>query len=908
MVRGERQQMNNSKQQIVGCKWMLYSCMGMFWFFLSLLPITQAFEITAEDRQKIISFANKNHLLADPDARLTPATALRQLMDAGDSKQNFKLSVGQSWVYTPLINRSEQLDWVIRSNNTLFEELDFYLHCQGQPLQALHRPNLGLRHPQFLTAYFIPIVLPKQTNCGLLQRMRVSASSQPRTYLMAAPLAVEQSSLGTALTLIGIGIALGLIVYNFLLFLSIRSSTYLIYTIYACLHLSAILLLSIKPESLISLFDNARQALRFLSVSMMIFLFWFSLKFMQPGLEAARHDPNKQGLYRSSQVLVFLSLLAMFVMLLFSLWTLFLPDIFLHTNRILSYIYIVSSLLIPLLALTVALSGYKPAWVFLPAWTILLVSHVITLLDWLGYLDLYGWERILATMAADLEMVLLSIALGMNLKSSYQARDREQLARKHAKLLVEQQERFISTLSHEIRTPLHAMLGATHLLGRTELSTKQQELWSTTHYAAESMYALVDNLLDRAQFKQAKLLEKHEVFDPQRLLDALVQLLRHRAQEKQLPIHLHTCGLPPHLLGNPVLLRRMLINLISNAIKYTEIGEIQVWVEWQAAQQNLWVSVKDTGCGLSTEQLAHIETRFNRGVEALYSQHASSGLGLPICFEMVNAVGGQLKLSSELGRGTEARFNLSMRVPHSMSIPNHQPAANSRLLKILIVDDLASNRMLACEILKAAGHQVYEASDGQEALVLLQKQPFDLILSDLRMPHLDGIQLLKQIRQQYSAEELAVILSSAHFASGECEQLLAMAANACLAKPYTPEALIAAIQGNADPALLATPAAEISGIEKIQTHWGEEKTAILLNLYRTQVDEDRQKIRQGLKEQQAAPIRIAAHRIVSASRALGLHDNAEAALLIETYQEHQSSIDWDSFAQIIEHQLNRIKV
>lgn len=877
---------------------------GILWTFLSLLQAAQALEITDDFRQTIISFAGKNQVLYDPDASFTPETALARITATNYLSDDANLVAGQSWVYTPLLNRSGQLNWVVRSNNTLVDELDFYLHCQGQTLQALPRPVLGLRSPQILTAYFVPIVLPNDVRCGFLQRIKASAESHVRAYLMVAPVAAGQASLHTALSLTGIGIALGLIIYNFLLFFSIRSSTYLVYVIYACLHLSLMLLLSIKPESLVELFESARQAVRFLSLSMMVFLFWFSLKFMQPGIAAARDDVSKRSLYRVLQVLVFLSLLAAMVMLLSALLNLFWPDFFFDKRKILSYIYIISSLLIPLLALTVALSGYKPAWVFLPAWTILLTSHLIALLDWLGYIDLYGWESILAMLAANLEMVILSIALGMSLRSSYRARDRAQLAREHAELLVEQQERFISTLSHEIRTPLHAMLGATDLLGRTDLSTQQQELWSTTHYAAESMYALVDNLLDRAQFKQAKLLEKNETFDPQRLLEALVQLLRHRATEKKLQIHLHTRDLPNYLLGKPILLRRMLINLLSNAIKYTEAGEIQVWVEWQVDQQNLLVSVKDTGCGLSTEQLAHIETRFNRGIEALYSQHASSGLGLPICFEMMRAAGGHLNLISELGQGTEARFNLAMSLPNPMMAEKSKAAGNNRPLAVLVVDDVASNRMLASEALKSAGHKVWQANNGQEALALLQDQAFDLVLSDLRMPHLDGIQLLEKIRQQHSLDELAVILTSAHFATGQAEQLLALGVTACLAKPYTPEALMEAIQGAGQAVAASVPEKET--FETIKLRWGDEKTSMLLTLYQAQVNEDMQRIRKGLEQQDESCIRVAAHRIVSASRALGLHTNAEAALQIETCEENQPVLEWKYFGQIIDHHLGLI--
>lgn len=129
--------MNRSKRQTVGWKWMLYVCVGVLWMFLSFLPVVHALELTDENRQTIVSFAGKNQVLYDPDASLTPELALARITATGYESAGSSLAIGQSWIYTPLLNRSVQSDWVVRSNNTLFDELDFYLHCQGQTLQAL---------------------------------------------------------------------------------------------------------------------------------------------------------------------------------------------------------------------------------------------------------------------------------------------------------------------------------------------------------------------------------------------------------------------------------------------------------------------------------------------------------------------------------------------------------------------------------------------------------------------------------------------------------------------------------------------------------------------------------------------------------------------------------------------------
>lgn len=516
-------------------------------------------------------------------------------------------------------------------------------------------------------------------------------------------------------------------------------------------------------------------------------------------------------------------------------------------------------------------------------------------------MDLHGLGMTYALLAAALEMVLLSIALGIAIKDTQAARDSAQLASENAELRMQQQEKFVSTLSHEIRTPLHAMLGSTTLLGRTALSDKQKDYWSTTHYAAESMYALVDNLLDRTQAKQAEITDNNTTFNPQFLLEAMIRLLRNRAEEKQLTLHLHTRELPKYLLGKPIVLRRMLINLISNAIKYTGSGMIAVSARWLANRHELHITVEDTGRGMSPAQLAQVKARFNLGVESLYSQDASSGLGLPICFEMIKAAGGHLSLDSQPEQGTQAHFYLKLSLPTAtdqLATPNRE---NSQPLKVLVVDDIASNRMITYELLVAVGHTVTQAEDGKQALQLLQEHTFDTVLSDVRMPGMDGFALLAALRQHYSPAKLQVIMTSAHFDAQQRAQLLAMGADACLAKPYTPTELLASLQKTVPDNQSNTLADNT--FSRLKEHLGDEKTAQVLALYQAQLQEDIARIQQATEEQDINKLRVAAHRIVSASRALGLHHNAESALQLETFQEHAPVSDWGSFNALIAQQL-----
>ncbi|MEZ5537830.1 MAG: response regulator [Thiolinea sp.] len=864
-----------------------------------------ALEITADFLQKNSVDLSKEALtLHDPDNVFEPE-AVAERMSQPDFRSDERMPAGkQYWFYIPLINRTQTARWSIRSDEPLAIELDFYLHCRGQGLQFFPRPALGFDSPNLATTQFVPITLPTDTDCGLLQRARNSLFDAIRISLVPYAEMAWQSNLKTTLALLGMGVVIGLILYNFLLYLSLRNNMYLLYITYAALHLTAAVLISFNPEPLGNLLASSRHVLRGLGNLTIIFFILFTLRFMQPGIQQLRVNPTKRSLFIWVNTFIYIGWLIITLNLLILLATIFYPDSIAPLTRVNNSTYLAALLLVPLISLLVAIGGYKPAWVFLPAWTILAAGHILFVLDGLRIMELQGLGATYAALAAALEMVLLSIALGMTLRDSQKARDRAKLARENAELRMAQQEKFVSTLSHEIRTPLHAMLGSTTLLGRTPLSDKQKDYWNTTHYAAESMYALVDNLLDRTQAKQARLTDKHTVFEPQRLLEAMIRLLRSRAEEKDLSLTLQMEALPNYLDGNPVILRRVLINLISNAVKYTDKGDVTVHATWLAKQSELHVTIKDSGRGMSTQQLRQVHQNFNMGVEALYSQNASSGLGLPICFEMLQEAGGKLELDSQPGQGTSVHFSLPMQLATLPVVPvgvtdNTETAesAEELALVVLVVDDVETNRMVARELLESTGHQVSTAEGGKQALALMQKQDFDAVLSDVRMPEMDGAQLLEQLRRQYSPEELIVVMTSAHFDQQQRSDLLTLGANACLAKPYTLSGLLAALQY---PELQNTEATAANTLTNIRKRLGDEKSAQLLTLYQSQLQQDIACISDAANRHDGHNIRVAAHRIVSASLALGLTDNAAAAAQIEHFEEGLSEPDWDAFNQLIE--------
>ena len=558
-------------------------------------------------------------------------------------------------------------------------------------------------------------------------------------------------------------------------------------------------------------------------------------------------------------------------------------------------IYIVCSLYIPVLSLSIALAGFRPAWVFLTAWSILIGSNILGTLDLMGAIELNGWAKVIAILGASLEMMILSIALGLSVRASQKAKDQAQLERQNAEFMMAQKERFFSTLSHEIRTPLHAILGANSLLGKTQLSDKQKNYWDSTHYAAVSMVAIVDNLLDRAELHEGHSLEQDSVFDAERLLQAMVQLLKPRAEEKNVELLLETESLPDKLLGKPLVVRRLLINLIGNAIKYTERGQIKVQVKWLSELECLNIAVQDTGCGIAEDQLQGLTERFNRSLESHYSQDASSGLGLAICYEMINSCGGQLTIDSELGKGTIVTAKMNMQASakeHSSEHSNETKVINDFSdqhldeYHVLVVDDVASNRMIAQEIIEGLGCQVITADDAYQALAFLETQTIDLVFSDLRMPEMSGEALYLTIKETAMKEYPKFILTSAHFNQKQIEQLEEQGIDLCLPKPYSPEQLEQAIVQ-----LLGKSLINDSNSLPIKARLGESKYQQLIALFMQQLEQDIGRINQALEDNQWRELNIAAHRIVSASRALSIDDIALIASQLEEMTMTDDQVD-----------------
>jgi len=348
---------------------------------------------------------------------------------------------------------------------------------------------------------------------------------------------------------------------------------------------------------------------------------------------------------------------------------------------------------------------------------------------------------------------------------------------------------FLAKMSHEIRTPMNGVLGMTELLQRTELSPKQQRFVHTVHRSGESLLSIIDDILDFSKIEAGKLVLEHIPFDLRQVIDDVVALFANGIQRKAIEF---TCRIahdvPQHVRGDPVRLRQILTNLLNNATKFTERGEISVDVSCPAAGQ-LRLEVRDTGIGMAPEAAAAVFQPFRQADSTTSRKYGGTGLGLAIIKQLVEMMGGNIVLHSVPGQGSSFAVTVVVDKVSPEDAPS-APAPRVALdaLHVLIVDDHATNRHILLQHAIEWQMAAASAADGAEALGLLQGalrggRPFDLAIIDMRMPVMDGAELVRAIKADAGMAALKIIMLSSLDASAELRQVTALGVEYCLTKP-----------------------------------------------------------------------------------------------------------------------------
>ncbi len=373
-------------------------------------------------------------------------------------------------------------------------------------------------------------------------------------------------------------------------------------------------------------------------------------------------------------------------------------------------------------------------------------------------------------------------------------------AREQAEAASQAKTHFLTTMSHEIRTPLNAVIGAINLLQQTPLVPAQQQLADIIFSGSEILLTTISDILDISQIEAGQLELAFEPLDLHQVVQVTLTLLQEAAAQKRLQLSSWIDpSAPRHIIGDATRLKQILINLINNAIKFTDVGSINVRVESvvldpSSHRYQILFTVQDTGIGIPPEKLDLIFQPFQQADNSTTRQYDGSGLGLAICRYLCEQMGGQIRVTSQLQLGSTFTFTIQATAIENTVIQlldAHKPKLGP--LQVLIVEDNSMNQMVVKLMTQSLGHTCELVSNGIEALAALGSNTYDLILMDIQMPDMDGLTATRMIRDRYGFQPFIVGLSASAFEDSR-QRAMTAGMNDYLTKPLRLEALSATLQ------------------------------------------------------------------------------------------------------------------
>jgi len=379
---------------------------------------------------------------------------------------------------------------------------------------------------------------------------------------------------------------------------------------------------------------------------------------------------------------------------------------------------------------------------------------------------------------------------------------RQKAALARAKDEAEQANRFksyfLANMSHEIRTPMNAIMGFSYLALQTELTTRQYHYLQKTYASAQALLGVINDILDFSRIEAGKLEIENAPFALDAICESLANITRIKAEEKGLELAFRRDpAVPDNLIGDFLRVGQVLVNLVGNAIKFTEKGEVRVSIEKERQEgEQVWLrfSVRDTGIGIPMEQIPRLFGAFNQLDDSTTRRYGGSGLGLSICRHLVQLMGGEIEARSESGVGSTFTFRLPFMLGKAQA-PELEPEPDLRGLRALVVDDNPSAREILAERLTSFTFETVTAVNAEEAMLLLEEaerngRPFRLVLMDWRLPGLDGVEAGRRIKQEGHLQHApAVILVTGYGREEVMAKAEAAGLDGFLIKPVSPSTL-----------------------------------------------------------------------------------------------------------------------
>lgn len=385
--------------------------------------------------------------------------------------------------------------------------------------------------------------------------------------------------------------------------------------------------------------------------------------------------------------------------------------------------------------------------------------------------------------------------------------DQLEEAIRRAQAASESKSEFLANISHELRTPLNGVIGMLDLALDRELSPELEEQIQTAQRCAYALLALLNDILDLSKMEAGKLILEKAPFDLRALLADCIQSHQPQAAKNSVSLSAEVSPeVPPQMVGDPLRIRQIVGNLVGNAVKFTEHGSVDVLARGEfipLGQFTLHIAIKDSGAGIPADKLLYIFDKFTQADGSATRKFGGTGLGLAMARGLAELHGGGVQVQSELGRGTTFTVTLQCEIVTASGAPRKtnpvaavasKPGTRESAARILVVEDNLVNQKVVTAVLRKRGFSIELANDGQEALDKLEQcAAFDLILMDVQMPVLDGLEATRLIRKESKWDGLPIVAMTAHAMNGDKERCLDAGMNGYISKPVRPSLLLSTV-------------------------------------------------------------------------------------------------------------------